>query len=135
MPLPSHLWQQYRQHHAAHDAYAAAPLATKQTAAATAVLGACKQPQKQQQGEVQGEAAEEEDEQCLQLLQQFEQEYGSAPVHAAAADDSDRAAAVQHGCCSHGIANVKEDEDEYAQCLQLLQEVEGTAGWDMTDTG
>jgi thioredoxin-like negative regulator of GroEL len=133
MPLPSHLWQQYRQQHAAHDAYAAAPIATKQTTAAAAVLGACEQ--QQQQGELQGEAADCEDEQCLQLLQQFEQEQGFPQVHAASADGSDRAAALQQSCCSHINANVKEDEDEYAQCLQLLQEVEGSAVWGMTDTG
>jgi hypothetical protein len=143
MPLPSHVWEQCRQQHTAEETHVAATAATfagpapkLTTAAAVAVQGACvcQQQQQQQQVAIQaGEAAEEEDEQCLQLLQQFEEQQGTAADGDAAAAAT--GAAVWHsGMLREQAAEAIDDADEYAQCLQLLQEVEGNAGW-AADTG
>jgi hypothetical protein len=135
MPLPSQLWQQYRQHHVGAEDACAAPLpANKQTAGEQAAVGL---GGSKQQGEAQGDAAAEEDEQYLKLLQRFEEQQGAIEVGAAA---TGRAAAAPEGqnCCFSGqlqmVIGSAGDDDEYAQCLQLLQEVEGVAGW-ATDTG
>ncbi|KAF6261704.1 hypothetical protein COO60DRAFT_1699647 [Scenedesmus sp. NREL 46B-D3] len=130
MPLPSHVWQQCRQH-AAEDASAAA-LQTNKRMAAAAALKSFRQPQQQQQqrrDEVQGGAAEEEDEQCLQLLQQLEGQQGADGCEAAALRAAVGVAAVQQSCLYQSTAGGNAEGDEYMQCLQLLQEVEGDAVW------
>jgi hypothetical protein len=147
MPLPSQVWLKYRQHavqeaQGADAAAAAGQPAGKLAAAAEAVQGAGMQ-QRHQQGqyghaaEVRFETVEEEDEQCLQLLQQFED--GTAAARGGAAAKAAYRGAVQPGSCplqqqQVAAAAGAEAADEYMQCLRLLQEVEGGAAW-AADTG
>uniref|UniRef100_A0A383WFI1 DNA-directed primase/polymerase protein n=1 Tax=Tetradesmus obliquus TaxID=3088 RepID=A0A383WFI1_TETOB len=142
--------QQQQQHQAGMQEAAlgaGAHLQQQQAGMQETVLGAgahLQQQQQQCQAQVpEGGAEEWEDQQCLQLLLQFEEKQCTAVQHVegdAAAGGG--AAGVRRSCLLQeeqvmadgaDAADENDELDEYEQCLQLLQEVEGS-GW-AGDTG